>query len=908
MTHPGARKYPKGAYCLAFLALLFSALNGGKPPGARAQGAGPASEGPQQAAFTLDGVGLSIQASALPSGNFAVADPGAASQVATSASWRPFREFSVTAIPFGSRAGTEALPAAAAGHEDIYRTALREYRLQQGGQVTDGPAATLFGRQVTGIRSSLLLHVDGPVPKPVLIEEWVVEAGNRLWIVRGSEEGSTSDVNAQAVSGLEHLTLSGSMLDQPSTAADVPVAAAGPEPGGTVEAAALATPAWWNGDCDYNTYHAGSGGVSSYRLGEVYLGMPACGPRPWSDGGPDVLVRFYSGSWGEYEWECVELAMRFLYLMYGVAPYGANGSQVVWNYSGSRLVKVSNGTPGQAPQPNDVLSYGATSTAGHTAVVTASSVDVNGNGTVIVIEQNSSASGRGTLTVSNWTVSAFSGAISGWLHDPDGGGAPPPTFALSDDFNRPDGPLENDWLSWAAGAHQPGADLLNGELRTYGSPELSGGISRNLPVTFPLTFSFDFRTENALDECATGESNDGGWRIAFNSAGSSSPSAAAAQLKFEQTAGSQNITRRYVTDPSATDESGMASDAAAVAAGQRDFGHSPAHIQGTVYGDLSAAISIDYNDGNSPDPLLVLFAAAPGAIAFQPGPLLVLANSNCSAGPHVFDNFQLGPGPRVNISGNAGAAGVTLSYTDAGPHAVTADASGNYSFPVSYGWSGAVTPSKTGVTFTPSSRSYTSLTTDRVGQDYHAISTRTFTSDGSKDGWIRESSETSALGGTMNPTATTIRVGDHYTDAQYRAILSFDTSFLPDNAVITQVTLRFKKQAVVGSNPFGTHGALLADIRKGSFSGSSVLQLGDFQVAADRNSVLAFANTLVNGWYSRGMAAADFAYIKTTGATQFRLRFATDDNDDRGTDYLALYSGNAASADRPQLIIQYYVP
>ena len=48
------------------------------------------------------------------------------------------------------------------------------------------------------------------------------------------------------------------------------------------------------------------------------------------------------------------------------------------------------------------------------------------------------------------------------------------------------------------------------------------------------------------------------------------------------------------------------------------------------------------------------------------------------------------------ISGNAGVAGATLSYTDGTAKTASADGSGNYSFTVSYNWSGTVTPSRTG--------------------------------------------------------------------------------------------------------------------------------------------------------------------------------------------------------------------
>jgi hypothetical protein len=75
------------------------------------------------------------------------------------------------------------------------------------------------------------------------------------------------------------------------------------------------------------------------------------------------------------------------------------------------------------------------------------------------------------------------------------------------------------------------------------------------------------------------------------------------------------------------------------------------------------------------------------------------------------------------ISGNAGVAGATLSYTDGAAKTATADGSGNYSFLVSYNWSGTVTPSKTGYTFSPASRPYTNVLADQTAQDYIATVT-----------------------------------------------------------------------------------------------------------------------------------------------------------------------------------------
>jgi hypothetical protein len=67
--------------------------------------------------------------------------------------------------------------------------------------------------------------------------------------------------------------------------------------------------------------------------------------------------------------------------------------------------------------------------------------------------------------------------------------------------------------------------------------------------------------------------------------------------------------------------------------------------------------------------------------------------------------------------------------------------------------------------------------------------------------------------------------------------------------------------------------------------------------------------TPVSNWYSALLNAAGRAYVNRTGTTQFRLRFATGDNDDNGADYMKFFSGNVTTASaRPTLIIEYYVP
>jgi len=182
----------------------------------------------------------------------------------------------------------------------------------------------------------------------------------------------------------------------------------------------LPAPSWWSGSCDSGNY------AGAHPLGASFRSVDVCGPRPGADGAPNRLVRFFPGAWGELEWQCVELSMRFMYVAYGVSPYGANGKDVVDNYSpvyGGGLVKIANGTPGTAPGPGDVISFGATgySSFGHTGVIESANVDGNGNGSVRMLSQNDTADGWRTLSVSNWSVNgpaAGLGVTTGWLHKP----------------------------------------------------------------------------------------------------------------------------------------------------------------------------------------------------------------------------------------------------------------------------------------------------------------------------------------------------------------------------------------------------------------------------------------------------------------------------------------------------------
>jgi hypothetical protein len=200
---------------------------------------------------------------------------------------------------------------------------------------------------------------------------------------------------------------------------------------------------------------------------------------------------------------------------------------------------------------------------------------------------------------------------------------------------------------------------------------------------------------------------------------------------------------------------------------------------------------------------------------------------------------------------------------------------------------------------------------------YHTntATTKTFSSVAAQDGWMIESNETSGVGLMLNNTALTFSVGDDALKRQYRGILSFSTGVsLPDNAIITGATLKIKKSAATaGINPLTALQGFMIDIKKGFFGTTTTLVTSDFQVATGTagKSYGPFMPALVDNWYTIDLTGTkDYINKLSTasGLTQIRLRFKLDDNNDKIANYIMFYSGNAPAVNRPQLIIQYYVP
>jgi hypothetical protein len=182
-----------------------------------------------------------------------------------------------------------------------------------------------------------------------------------------------------------------------------------------------------------------------------------------------------------------------------------------------------------------------------------------------------------------------------------------------------------------------------------------------------------------------------------------------------------------------------------------------------------------------------------------------------------------------------------------------------------------------------------------VAKTHYSLST--------EDGWVQESTETSGVGDYTS--LADVVVGDNNLDEQRKGILSFDTKAIPDAVNVLFVRLKVKRKSLTGTDPFTTHGQLLVDVKNGTF-GAAALEVGDFESSASASAVCSLPDPLANGdWAECLFNATGIANLNKTGRTQVRLRFATGDNDDAGYDTMNFYGGEAAEADRPQLIVTY---
>jgi len=186
----------------------------------------------------------------------------------------------------------------------------------------------------------------------------------------------------------------------------------------------------------------------------------------------------------------------------------------------------------------------------------------------------------------------------------------------------------------------------------------------------------------------------------------------------------------------------------------------------------------------------------------------------------------------------------------------------------------------------------------------------TFTAHKNDDGWVRESGEFSDVGGSVddgNKGVAALRVGDDSKDRQFKAVVSFETKDLPDDATLLTATLRLRRGAVTGSDPFDTLGTCWVDVHLGGLGGSTHLDESDFEAVADVPRSAALSRPLSQGvWSEASLDQVGLSAIDRDGTTQLRFYFDLDDNDNSNRDTMGYYSADhSKKAYRPQLVVTY---
>ena len=180
---------------------------------------------------------------------------------------------------------------------------------------------------------------------------------------------------------------------------------------------------------------------------------------------------------------------------------------------------------------------------------------------------------------------------------------------------------------------------------------------------------------------------------------------------------------------------------------------------------------------------------------------------------------------------------------------------------------------------------------------------------GTQDGYVQASSSANTTGGTVSTSGSSGRLGDNNQNRAYEAFMSFDTSSVPRNAVITSGSLMFKRSGLTNSNMFTT-GTCYADIKGWTgFNGSTTLESSDFQAPADATQVATMSNPASNGSWSSGVLnATGLGFINKIGTTQFRVYFSPATNGNNTSDYVSWYTGGDATAsNKPVLQVTYFL-
>ena len=175
-----------------------------------------------------------------------------------------------------------------------------------------------------------------------------------------------------------------------------------------------------------------------------------------------------------------------------------------------------------------------------------------------------------------------------------------------------------------------------------------------------------------------------------------------------------------------------------------------------------------------------------------------------------------------------------------------------------------------------------------------------------EDGYIRESSEGSGIGGPVfagNNGNAALRSGDDSGDRQFKAVVSFDPTSLPATAKVVGAELILVSGSTQGT-PESSLGSAGIQLSIGGFGASPALASQDFEAPATVEDAGVVVSTGDDSHAVLAPGAVDA--ISTADRIQLRVAHPLATDGDRRGDYEGWYSANASNASRrPRLVIEY---
>ena len=183
---------------------------------------------------------------------------------------------------------------------------------------------------------------------------------------------------------------------------------------------------------------------------------------------------------------------------------------------------------------------------------------------------------------------------------------------------------------------------------------------------------------------------------------------------------------------------------------------------------------------------------------------------------------------------------------------------------------------------------------------------RLFTAGNSSDFWVQECSGIRGERCLINTDETSLVVGKGLGGKQYRSILAFDTSGLPEQATITSVKLKLKMTGITGFNFANHQNKLVLDLctsRGQEAARHLTIELSNGLACID--DVGNFEENSNDGWYTVDLHQDAIHSFDLRGITRFRLRISNVENMRTERVYTLFDRGVSDPSNGPVLLVRY---